>query len=70
MSNESTEVVSCYCLRNEKGNLHCPLSTDKQFLERTFNVFVRGEEIVRVDIDKAFRCDEKRSPSCKNCPFA
>ena len=61
-------TIVCYCL-SDRGRLHCPLTTDRSDLERTFNHQVRGEDIVRVEIDPAFVCHEARTPHCKNCPF-
>ena len=63
------DVVRCYCLRTREGNMHCPLTTEREDLERTFNYQVRGEEIIWVDIDKSFVCTDKRSRHCVNCPF-
>lgn len=61
-------TIKCYCLSN-KGNLHCPLTTEPDDLRHTFNFFVHDEMIVEVEVDDAFKCDEERKPSCKNCPF-
>lgn len=47
----------------------CPLTTDRRELEHTFNYEVRGDEIVEVEIDDTFVCDEKRTDRCKSCPF-
>ena len=63
-----TKNIKCYCLSN-RGNLHCPLTTDRHDLEVTFNYQVHGEAIAEVEIDTAFKCDEKRTKNCKNCPF-
>ena len=60
--------IKVYCLSN-RGDLHCPLSTDRRFLELTFNHQVRGEDIVELGIDPDFRCDMERRETCKNCPF-
>ena len=62
-------TTKCYCLRTKDGGLHCPLSTDRSLLERTFNAFVRGEEIVDVEIDNSFVCNKERKSYCENCPF-
>lgn len=62
------DSVFCYCLSNN-GHMHCPLSTDRSQLERTFNYQVRGEAIVEVEIDQSFVCDKERKASCENCPF-
>ena len=61
-------TIKCFCLSN-KGKMHCPLTTDRKDLERTFNVQVRGEEIIEVEIDKYFVCKDERKDYCKNCPF-
>lgn len=63
-------TVKCYCLKDKKRGLHCPLTTDARDLERTFNFFVRDEEIVQVDIDDSFVCEEMpRRAMCGGCPF-
>ena len=62
------KTIKCFCL-SDKGKMHCPLTTDRTDLERTFNYNVRGEEILEVEIDKAFVCKEERKDYCKNCPF-
>lgn len=49
--------------------MHCPLTTNREDLEKTFNYQVRGEEIMEVEIDSAFVCEEERINSCINCPF-
>lgn len=61
-------TIKCYCLSN-RGKMHCPLTTEREDLERTFNYQVRGEEILSVEIDDAFVCEEERKDRCKNCPF-
>ena len=61
-------TTKCYCL-SKNGNMHCPLTTDKSELERTFNYQVRGEAIQEVEIDNKFVCEEERKPYCKSCPF-
>lgn len=66
--NKSKGATECYCLLNH-GKLHCPLTTDRSDLEGTFNYRVRGEEIIRVEIDNNFVCQEERNDNCKNCPF-
>lgn len=64
-----TKVIRCWCLKGRNG-FHCPLTTDRSELERTFNYRVRGEEIVWVDIDASFVCpDEKNEGKCHGCPF-
>jgi hypothetical protein len=68
MSKVTEGCIRCYCLSNN-GKLHCPLTTEREDLERTFNYQVRGEDIVWVDIDEKFVCTDKRTDSCKNCPF-
>lgn len=60
--------IKCFCLSN-KGNMHCPLTTERADLEHTFNYQVRDEEIIEVEIDPAFKCGEERKDYCKNCPF-
>lgn len=62
------ETIKCYCLSN-KGNMHCPLTTEREDLERTFNYQVRGEDILSVEIDKSFVCKEERKGYCEHCPF-
>lgn len=62
------DLVKCYCLEGRKG-LHCPLSTERGDLEKTFNYQVRGEAIREVEIDPTFVCEEKRSNYCVHCPF-
>ena len=49
--------------------MHCPLTTEREGLERTFNYQVRGEEIIEVEIDDTFVCKEERKDYCKDCPF-
>lgn len=66
---KNNDIVKCFCLRSRTGKMHCPLTTDKSDLERTFNYQVRGEEIIEVGIDKAFVCKDERKAHCKNCPF-
>lgn len=61
-------TIKCYCLSNG-GKMHCPLTTEREDLERTFNYQVRGEEILSVEIDDAFVCKEERKDHCNNCPF-
>lgn len=61
--------VKCYCLQTREGYMHCPLTTERKDLERTFNYQVRGEEIIEVTIDSSFVCSEERKPDCINCPF-
>lgn len=61
-------TITCYCLCNN-GRMHCPLTTDPFELENTFNHRVRGEDVIWVKIDKDFVCTDKRTDSCKNCPF-
>lgn len=61
-------LIWCYCL-NDRGNRHCPLTTDKADLERTFNYQVRNESIEKIGIDPAFKCTDERKDYCKNCPF-
>ena len=63
-------VIKCYCLRTKEGKLHCPLATNAKELEHTFNHFVRGDDIVQVDIDENFVCQEERQVMCGDCPFA
>lgn len=58
----------CYCLKGRNG-LHCPLTTNREDLEKTFNFQVRGEEILMVEIDAEFVCQDERTASCVNCPF-
>ena len=62
-------IVKCYCLRDKERGVHCPLTTDARKLEHTFNYFVRGEEIVQVDIDDSFVCEAERKAMCDRCPF-
>lgn len=63
------DTIKCYCLRTKEGKMHCPLSTDRASLRHTFNFMVRGEEIVDVEVDKAFVCKDERKSYCNNCPF-
>ena len=49
--------------------MHCPLTTERRDLERTFNYQVRGEQIVEVEVDEEFVCEEVRKKRCDNCPF-
>lgn len=63
------ESVKCYCLKTRKGDLICPLTTEREDLSRTFNHQVLGHEIVKVEIDKGFVCKEERKDHCKHCPF-
>lgn len=60
--------VKCFCLVGQNG-MHCPLSTDKKDLERTFNYQVRGENIIEIEIQDNFVCKEERKDMCKYCPF-
>lgn len=62
-------VVKCYCLVGKNNLPHCPLATNPKELETTFNHFVRGEEIIQVDIDDRFVCEEERKAMCESCPF-
>ena len=59
----------CYCLRTRNGNMICPLTTERRDLEKTFNYQVRGDEIIEVEVDNDFVCNEERTDRCKNCPF-
>lgn len=61
-------TTKCYCL-SFRGNLHCPLTTDKSELERMFNYQVRGEAIQEVEVDNEFVCTNERKSYCKSCPF-
>lgn len=61
-------TIKCYCLSN-RGNLHCPLTTEPADLEKTFNYRVLDEDIVSVEIDDAFVCTNERNHSCAKCPF-
>ena len=61
-------TINCYCL-SDKGRIHCPLTTEREDLKRTFNYQVRGEEILEVGIDDTFVCNDERKDYCKNCPF-
>lgn len=63
------ESVKCYCLQTRQGNMHCPLTTERRDLERTFNYQVCGEQIVEVEVDEDFVCEEVRTERCDNCPF-
>ena len=63
------DTIRCYCIKTTKGNIICPLTTERKDLENTFNYRVRGDEIIWVDIDKSFVCKEERKAHCKNCPF-
>ena len=49
--------------------MHCPLTTKREDLEKTFNYQVRGEEIIEVEIDNLFVCQDEQTASCINCPF-
>lgn len=62
------EVVGCYCLIND-GELHCPLTTEREDLEKTFNYKVRGERIAYIEVNKDFVCHNERNKDCEHCPF-
>lgn len=66
---EQVESVKCFCLQTRRGNLICPLTTNREDLEKTLNYKVLGDAIVEVDINKDFVCPQKRTEHCKNCPF-
>ena len=68
MAQTEKNTISCYCLSNH-GKMHCPLTTERKDLENTFNYRLHDEEILEVEIDKSFVCEDKRTSSCKNCPF-
>lgn len=61
-------TTKCYCLKGRNG-MHCPLTTKREDLEKTFNYQVRGEEIIEVEIDNLFVCQDEQTASCINCPF-
>lgn len=61
-------IIKCYCLKGRSG-MHCPLTTNREDLEKTFNYQVRGEEIIEVEIDDSFDCQDEQTSSCINCPF-
>lgn len=63
---QSEDTVRCWCF-SKNGNPHCPLTTNQDDLKHYFNYFM--EDIVWVDIDKAFVCDEERTKHCEHCPF-
>lgn len=60
------ETIKCYCF-SKHGNPHCPLAKHPDDLKKYFNYFT--EEIIWVEIDTAFVCDEERTKQCNDCPF-
>lgn len=63
---QKKNVVRCWCFA-KNGEPHCQLITDEQDLKKYFNYFT--EDIIWVDVDKKFVCNETRKEHCKHCPF-
>ena len=63
---ESKDTIKVYCF-SKHGEPHCPLVTRESDLRNYFNYFT--EDIIWMEIDKSFVCEDERTRHCKNCPF-